>query len=223
MTLENLRKIARGMVPGLKTTVVSNALLDAIINSMVSDVTQMGRCLKTSTLFNVTSGTGTYNITSAVSDFLSMDSPGIWWDDGSQWQQLNPVTIKYLDDNYPTWRNDASGDPLRYAIDSDVITFHPTPNTTLASGFKIYHIKAPVDMSSITHYPFSGSTTEYPFLKIFDWAIIHGVVWKLKAIMNKSLAEYNKDEDFYTKALEKASAEFDKRIDISAVAKLGME
>ena len=55
MTLENLRKIARGMVPGLKTTVVSNALLDAIINSMVSDVTQMGRCLKTSTLFNVTS------------------------------------------------------------------------------------------------------------------------------------------------------------------------
>lgn len=185
MILDDLRLLARGYIPGAKASVITDVVLNLILNNGVKDIAAYTACLKKNISFDVISGQSEYIISTLIIDYLTPDKPGLWWNNGTRWEKLNPRTLKWLDDNRPNWRNLASGNPQDYSIDGNVITIVPNPITTLASGFKFYYGAKPVTMSSGDHYPFSGSTTEYPHLSIFDEAIINYAEWKINPILNK--------------------------------------
>ena len=179
MTFGNLKKLARGYIIGAKSKTVTNTILELITNAAVSDIAAYTACLKANKKFTVTAEQREYNLSSAIGDYLVPDKPGLYWYDGSNWQRLYPRTLKYLDTNFPYWRDDDSGDPKRYSIDSDVLTLHPKGDTTLSEGLHLYYAKKPPTMTSDSHYPFSGSTTELTHLTMFDDAILEYVEWKI--------------------------------------------
>lgn len=220
MILSDFRTIIRGSIPGLTIAKVDAVLLDKIINSMVTEIAAYVVAIKTNDTFNVTAETGTYDLSTILPSFLSPDKPGLWWNDGTQWKKVYPRTLKWLDTNRPNWRNLSSGNPKDFSIDGNVLTIVPTPNTTLANGFKFYYGKKPTPMTSDGHYPFSGSTTEYVYLSVFDWAIVNGVRWRLKPMLGQYRDEFNQDRQLYLDERERAFSVFKKRPDISSDAKM---
>ena len=219
MNLANLRTLARGYVPGYKTT--DNTFLDLVLNQGVIDIAAYTACLKTNTTFDVTADEDEYVLSTEVTDFLTMDKPGLWWNAGTaaapNWQQLDPRTLKYFDKHSLTWRDDDADDPLEYSIDGDILTVRPEPDTDLTDGFWIYYGKMPGTMSAGTHYAFSGSTTRYTHLEVFNDAIIAFARWKLQQALNKDQGDaYKLLENAYKRIREEAFSLFKRRLDISA-------
>ena len=185
MTLGNLITLSRAYIPGAKASVITDDVLKLIINSGVIDIAAYTRCLKKNKKFAVVADQQEYNLSSVIGDYLVMDRPGLWWSDGDQWLQLSASTLTALDKDRPIWRDESSGDPEEYSIDGDVLTIVPAPDTSLVEGFWLYYGGKPVDMVSNDQYPFTGTTTEYTHLSIFDWCIIKFVAWKVNPMLNK--------------------------------------
>ena len=201
MILTNLRALTRAMIPSAKLQVVDNTTLDLILNEGVKDIAAYTICLKSNKKFNVTAGQSEYNLSTALANYLTVDKSGLWWYNGSIWRPVYPKTLKWLDDNKPNWRSLGNGSPLHYTIDADILTVSPTPETTLASGFWLYYGKTPIPMVAEGSYPFSGSTTEFTHLSIFDMAIIMYAKNKISPMLNKdedanlSLQEYKRERE----------------------------
>ena len=185
MTLANLITLSRAYIPGAKATVITDDVLKLIINSAVIDIAAYTRCLKKNKKFAVVADQSEYNLSSVIGDYLVADKPGLWWNDGDQWMPLGASTLALLDKDRPIWRDEDSGDPEEYSINGDVLTTVPAPDTSLVDGFWLYYGGKPVDMVSNDQYPFTGSTTEYTHLSIFDWCIIKFVAWKVNPMLNK--------------------------------------
>ena len=161
----------------------------------------------------------------SIITLLAPDKPGLWWNAGTiaapDFKKLNPRTLAWLDDNRPNWRNLASGTPQDYSIDGDIITLVPAPVSALAGSLWLYYAKKPTDMSADGHYPFSGITTEYPQLSIFDEAILRYAKWKVQESLNKDGADnFRVLENAYKTAREEAKGMFQRRPDISHIAML---
>lgn len=215
MYLSQLRSVGRAMIPGAKVQVIDNTVFDLILNEGVKDIAAFTLCLKSNKKFNVTAETAEYNLSSAIEDYLAVDKPGLWWYNGTIWKQLYPKTLKWLDENVPNWRSVGSGNPLYYTIDGDIITVHPTPNTTLSSGFWLYYGKKPTPMTADGHYPFSGSTTELTHVSIFDMAILMYAKWKIEPMINKD-QDANLSMQEYLRERNEKQALFYRREDIIA-------
>lgn len=215
MTLSQLRTLARAMIPGAKLQVINNDVLDLILNEGVKDIAAYTICLKTNKKFNAEANVSEYNLSSKLGDYLTVDKPGLWWYNTSQWRPVYPKTLKWLDENKPNWRDSSSGSPLYYSIDADILTITPAPDTAATNGLWLYYGKKPTAMTAEGHYPFSGSTTELTHLSMFDMAIIKYAKWCIEPMLNKegdsnlSLQEYMKER------AEKMSLLY-KRKDISA-------
>jgi hypothetical protein len=201
MNLTNLLALARGMIPGAKPNVVDDLIIITVLNAGAVDIAAQSACLKANKKFNVVAGQSEYSIVGNISDYLCVDKPGLWWNNGTQWRPVYPKTLKWLDDNYPNWRDAGDGSPLNYSIDSDILTISPPPLTTLANGFWLYYGKKPEPMTQGDHFPFSGTTTEIAQLSIFDFALIYFAAWKLAPIINKmadanlSMQEYLRERE----------------------------
>jgi len=219
MKLSDLRIMARALIPGSKVGSIKNPLLDAILNAGVLDIATHTACLKTNKKFTVTAEDYDYSLSSVLGDYLVMDRPGIYWNAGTaaapDWQQLDPRTLKYFDRHSSDWRDDDSDDPLEYSIDGDVLTLRPTPDTTLANGLWIYYGKRPTPMTAPGHYSFSGSTTEYTHLSVFDDVILAYWEWKAQKILNKGQDQYKLKETAYRAIREEKFSLFKRRPDIS--------
>ena len=223
MTLNNLRILARALIPGAKESVISNTVLDLILNNGVRDIAAYTACLKTNKKFTVTADQFEYNLSTVIGNFLVVDKSGLWWNAGTaastNWEKLNPKTLKTIDKDRPTWRDEDSDDPQDYSIDGDILTLVPTPDTTLASGLWLYYGRVPTNMTTTSHYPFSGSTTEYAHLLVFDDAILAYAKWKILSSLNKKQDEALAVKEYMTIREEKFSL-FKRRPDISAYTKL---
>ena len=178
--------------------------------------------LKTNKKFTVTAEQQEYNLSTVLGDYLTMDKPGIWWNTGTaaapDWEELWPRTLKYFDRNSPDWRDENitdRDDPLSYSIDGDIITLRPTPDTTLVEGLWIYYGKRPNDMTAGSHFPFTGSSTEYTHLSVFDDAILAFVEWKLQKTLNKGQDPYDAKEKAYKRIRGEKQSLFERRLDIS--------
>jgi hypothetical protein len=144
-----------------------------------------------------------------------VDKSGLWWNNGTTFKPVNPRTLKWLDINVPNWRNRSSGSPLNYSIDADILTVSPPPETALTDGFWLYYGKKPTPMTENDHYPFSGSTTEFTHLSIFDFAIILFVKMRLEPMLNKN-ADANLSRQEYLQEREEKKNLFYRRKDISS-------
>ena len=220
MNLTNLRLLARAYVPGAKVAVVKNTTLDLILNQAVVDIASHTACLKTNKKFDVEADENEYSLSTELGDYLTMDKPGLWWNAGTgaapNWLQLDPRTLKYFNENTPTWRDDDADDPLAYSIDGDILTIRPEPDTDLTDGFHIYYGKMPSSMTSGSHFPFTGSSIEYDHMTIFDDAILAFWEWKAQKIVNKGQDPYKATEKAYKEIREEKSLLFNRRLDIGA-------
>jgi hypothetical protein len=202
------------MIPGAKLQVISDPVLDLVLNEGVKDIASYTACLKANKKFNVVAGQPEYVLSTEISDYLTVDKPGLWWDNGTKWVPVWPRTLKYLDENTPNWRDMENGVPRDYSIDGDILTVSPPPETALDNGFWLYYGKQPTPMTANEHYPFSGSTTELTHLSIFDFAIIAFAKWKIEPILNKD-QDANLSMQEYYRVREEKFTQFKQRKDVA--------
>ena len=222
MNLGNLKSLSRAQNPGAKLQKVGDTVLQLIINQGAIEISAYTICLKARQKFDVVEDVDEYLISEEISDFLVMDEPGIWWNDGSNWKKLLPETLKSLDEYWPNWRDLTSGDPTKYTIDGDILTIVRPPDTALVKGFWAYYGKKPVTMTKSSHYPFVGAANENPRLTIFDSTILAYVKWQLSSMLNKGV-EADKYMQLYRVDREEKNGLFNDRPDISSHAKMTME
>lgn len=178
MNLENLRTLSRLSIPSAKTSRIKLANLDLIINEVVKDINARLHLLNQDEKFNVVADQYKYDLSEIVSRFSKIDNLGLYWNAGTasstDWRRLKPVTVKYLDKNFPQWRDADSGDPIYYAEKGRYLYTYPTPSEALTDGFWLYFIENPISMSSDSDHPF-GNDIEIPEYSILTDVIIAGV------------------------------------------------
>jgi hypothetical protein len=215
MNLQNLRNLAREIIPSLKVdqkpneTTTTQIGLDLILNEAVKDIAAFTGCLPTNKKFNAVASQGTvanpYVLSTVIGNFFTMSGGGLCWNEGTaaspQWKTLNPRTIEWMNEHRNNWREIAAGTPEDYVIDGDNLIIVPAPVSSLASGFWLFYGKAPTVMSATSHFPFSGSTTELTHLSPFDMAIIYfarmviSPMYNLQTNENLSLSQYTKERN----------------------------
>ena len=207
MTLNEFRTLIRLYVPAAKKTRITNGTLDTLINKAVDDVNVYALAYKGNEKFNVVAEDAEYKWSSEITDFACLDESGIWWNDGTsaspEWKRMSPMTRKVLDAAFPAWKDDDSDDPLRYFLEEDNVTFHPTPETALTDGFWAFYVKVATAMTTGTHYPFTGSTVEITALRVLDDAIIDYVRWKLARPLGADQQGVLTERDYRTNLSEK--------------------
>ena len=181
MNLSNLRKLCRLSVPAAKKSRITTPSLDLIINEVVKDINARLKLLNQDEKFNVVADQYRYDLSDSeetVTRFSKIDNLGLYWNAGSatspDWKRLYSKTVKWLDKNFPQWRDADSSNPMYYAKKGRYLYICPTPDTALSSGFWLYYIQNPVPMSSNSSYPFGG-TVEISEYSILTDAIIAGV------------------------------------------------
>lgn len=214
MTLAQLRQLCRATIPTLKVSVADNTTLDLVINEAVKDIAAYTLCLKSNKKFNIVASQSGYNLSTVIGDYLVVDKSGLWHYNGSQWRQLYPRTLKYLDEYSPTWRDLAAGTPQYYFIEGDILTLSPKPSTAGTNYLWLYYAKKPTAMTQDTHFPFSGSTSEFTHLSIFDMAITKYVKWILDPVLNKD-QEANLSYQEYVRERQEKFLMFSRRKDIA--------
>ena len=182
MNLGNLITLARSYVPAAKKGVVPDSTLKIVMNEGALDAAVKSQCLRSNTKIDITENIDEYSLSIKLTRYAGMLKNGIWWNDGDQWNKLDPITLKWLDNNRPNWRNDSSDDPKRYTVESDVLYINPPPDTTLSQGLHIYYAQKPEIMTSNNHYPF-GHEREIPHLAILSEAILAYWMWKASYIV----------------------------------------
>jgi hypothetical protein len=123
--------------------------------------------------------------------------------------------LKYLDEFTPNWRDMENGNPFDYAITGDILTVSPAPETALTDGFWFYYAKQVTPMIQDEDYPFSGSTSEFTHLSIFDMAIVLYAKKTIEQILNKD-ADANLSLQEYVREREEKFMLFKRRKDISS-------
>lgn len=215
MNFGNLKILARACVPAAKANKIDDVQLALILNNGKNDVALKTICLKKNEKFDAVAEQKEYLLSTVLTDFLIIDKSGLWWSNGSQYRQLEPYTLKKLDEDFPYWRDASSGSPQRYSIDGNVITVHPKPNITLTSGFWIYYGAKSLSMSADSDYTFSGSI-EIPHLSILDDAILDYWKWQAYKITGEKEDVIRAAKDDYLREIEDKIFLLNKRIDISA-------
>ena len=211
-TLETLVRLA---VPGANLQVIDSPSLWVYINKGADDVNQRLKVRKANKTFDVVAGQAIYYISQVVPDFLCMDDSGLYWNNGSLWQQLLPKDRKWLDENVYSWRNFINGTPLYYMQENDILMPVPGPSLASTAGFWLYYIQAAVPMSNGNQYPFVGTTTEVPAYRCLDDGIILYCQWKLQALLGNK-AQGTMDFPAYLQELEKVEEIFVRRPDMTA-------
>ncbi len=186
MTLADLTKYIRMIIPVANNARIPPETLNLVINKAVRAVNSEGKVLTKSGYFNAVADTGEYTISllSSISDFVLVGQSGLWYNKGSvaspYYVQLEGADKPFLNKKNPNWHTQGSSDPNYAVFESNLITVNPKPSASLTNAFFLPdYVYKPTDMTSNAHYPFSGSTTEYAGLEVLDDAIIAYVRWIL--------------------------------------------
>ena len=182
------------------------------------DITKKTLCLRANKQFNVVAGQGQYDLNSVLGNYLTPDKSGLFWNNGTQFTEIYPRTLKWLDNFYPNWRSLSQGNPQFYSIDENILTVVLTPNTSLTNGFWFYYTPMSTDMVNATDYPFVGSANEILRLRIFDESLEAYARWKISPILNKD--QQDQTQIIYKSTLDEAAMLWDKRPDIFSEARL---
>lgn len=204
MTEAQLLSYSRLSVPEISDiSVISDSNLLIILNLACNEFIKQTDALPSSTTFSLVLDQTEYSLATYVPTFGKIRKEGLWIYNASttKWFQLESTTIPYLNVNYPSWLNTSSGLPQRFSLDGDIITLYPKASSTYAGSnyLKLYYYKRSVDMSSSTHYPFSGSTTQYSHLAEYEETLIDYVRYKVKKMVGKESDAEEAKQMFYTK------------------------
>lgn len=202
-----------------KTNQITDTLVETLIQEAVNDISRILELFPTSTTFNVQSEVQQYDLNSEITDLVKVREAGLKWYDGTNWNRLKAYTIEKLDEEYPYWEDDSSGDPLRYVIDGTNLIIHNKPDTALTDGFKLYYYKRPTQMDDDGDYPFSGTSTEIIMYEGLHVAILHYVRAYINLALDKKVT-YKESMDDYINELAKQAKVLKKRPDITKDTKV---
>ena len=182
MNLGELITMGRSRVPGAKSSVIDDDVIRIILNQGKDELCFYAKCLPVNEKFSTVASTEEYDLTSELTRYLMPQPSGLWWNAGSSaspnWQQLDAVTIGWLDKYKPAWRDASAGSPLYYYIEGDKANVHPKPTSSLTDGLWMYHYQKSADMSQDDDYPFGGSN-EISRLSVFSEALL--LYWEMRA------------------------------------------
>ena len=194
MNFGNLKILSRASVSKAVSDMISNQVLELIINEGTKDVAFRTKCLQEDSKFDVVADQYQYVLsdsTETVENYLFPDKSGLWWNAGSaaspDWQKLSPRTLEWLDENIPNWRAASSSNPKYYAVQGENLVLHPTPDTSLTDGFWFYFIKYPSTMTAAANYPFMYGTSEMTHLACLSDSIIKYARYKMLEMMKAEL------------------------------------
>lgn len=204
MTLSSLRSLARLIIPEINSTdVLSDANFLTLVNLAASEFIKETDALPTSSTFTITTNIQTYALSTFVSTFGKIRKEGAWIYNKVtlKWVQIDGTTIAYLNQKFPAWMNASAGLPLRFWIEGDEIGFDPKPSATYAGTnyAKIYYFKRSVDMSADAHYPFSGSTAQYPRLANYESTLLDYVKYLILPGLGKGVKAEEAKGMFYAR------------------------
>jgi hypothetical protein len=209
---------AESVLPSISTTQLCKR---DIINEAQLEFVRLTKCLSSEKRFTVTASNPTYSIITHIPDFMEFREEGIWHNrSGSttNWYRVKPTTMRYLDDKFPSWRNQSTSDLVNYYTqDGDTLTFKDTPSYTLTNGFRAYYYAIPSEVSSLTSYPFTN-TTESSRLKSYEKVLLVYYESRALGIMGFRDDANNKMLEFY-QLCSKSKGELDSRRDIAQDAK----
>lgn len=218
MNLNSWKSYIRAVIPAATISSVPDTMITQILCSGVLDITKKSLCLRTNKQFDVVEGQEEYDLNAVLGDFLTPDKSGLWWNNGTEFTEVFPKTLKWLDNFYPNWRSLSAGNPQFYSIDEDILTSVLTPNVSLTNGFWFYYTPMPVDMVNSGDFPFVGPGNEIKRLRIFDESLEAYCRWKISPMLDKD----NQDQTqiVYTSTLNEAKMLWDKRPDVFSESRL---
>lgn len=198
MTRGELKDMFFAEVASAKPAKFTDTVLDNIFKRAARDLAIYGVLLPTDSKFAAVADQSQYNLSSVLTNYLTPDRPGLWWNSGTvsvpSYKQLDAVTVEWMDINRRNWRDAEAGEPQVYWIEKNVLNVWPKPEDSLTDAFWFYYGQGAYNVGSDDEYFFYG-TTELPHLAIFDDALLSFAKWK-------SLGGLDKKDDYM--AAEKA-------------------
>ena len=217
MDLSSLKSLARLRVPQAPSGVVSDANLVILLNNGVLEITRKTKCLPVYSDFNTVADQMEYSLITQITDYLcplDKDLMHIYYYDGSEWAELDIVTLSYLNANHSNWQSDDSGTPERAVILGDTLYLHPKPDTAVTNGIRFYHCKKPIEMSANGDYPF-GNTAEISRLTPYHTIIVDYWVAEAFALLDindPGSPRRSRAENKYINSLMVMKAELDRDV-----------
>ncbi len=192
MKLSEFESFIRLIVPSANSQRVSQSRLRLLINKGVRKINVTGKVLTKKGYFNAVADTGEYTITdqSGILDYVLVGESGVWYNNGTEaspnYIEVEGADRTYLNEKIPNWHSAGSGQPKYAVFDPNLIVIVNKPSASLTNGFMLPdYVYNTVDMTLPDHYPFSGSTVEWPNLEVLDDAIIDYVRWMLRLSIGK--------------------------------------
>lgn len=221
MTRAQLKTIARATIPGAKKTTVKDTLLELFLQRAAYDVASRTICLPTRQRFDSVADLVEYDLSSVVADFLVIDKPGLWFKNTatSNYIRLFPRTVKWLDINRTTWRNEPADAPRYYYQNGNNLGMIPAHDTAIVEAFELWYGRKPAAMSNDNHYPFTGTTSQIARLEPLDDAILAYVEWQITKVLNKGQDAFRLKETQYERIVALKKLEINRRKDIVATYK----
>ena len=203
MKLSELKQLALIYTAGAKPNTFTSAIIDLMFKKAAEDVASYCIALPADKKIATTAEIADYNLATLITDFLVMDRPGVYWNQGTgaspNWKQLWPATMKFLDEKRPNWRSASSGAPQYFIIRNNILTIHPKSSATLADALWVYYGQKPATPSE-DQYFFYGAT-EYPHLSILDDVMLAYFKWKALGALGKD-DNYQLAENAYKRERE---------------------
>lgn len=224
MDLGELKLLARSYLKEATKRTIKDNVLELILNNGAVQVAKLAVCLPENKKIDGVANQQEYRLRDHITDFLTMDKPGVWYreDAMSDYQQLYPRTMKWLDRNNPNWRDETSSTPTYYAVKGDVLTVVPAFDTDVSDGLWVYYGAKPPRMNSEDHYPFGGSDL-LPHLEPLHETILLFWQWKGKMILNNGFDEYRAGEKMFLQEVARQASMFKRRADVNASDKTRMQ
>ena len=151
--LTTLEQLVRLAIPGANLQVINSPNLWIYINKGAQDVNQRLKVRRKNVQFNGVASKQDYALSTLLPDFVCMDDSGLYYQNGSLWQQLLPKDRKWLDENVYSWRNFIAGTPLYYIQENDDLAIIPAPSVVYTPAYWIYYIEQVVQMSNGNQFP----------------------------------------------------------------------
>ena len=204
MVQSSLLSYLRIKIPEIASTdVISDVNLLIVLNLACTEFIKETDALPTSGTFNLVLNQSEYSLSTCLPTYGKVRKEGLWIYNlvNTKWTRLDPTTIPYLNQNYPSWLNTAAGLPYRYSLDGDTLTLHPKASSTYAGNnyLKLFYYKRSVDMSNSSHYPFAGATIQYTHLANYERVLIDYVRYEVKEMLGKAQDAAKDQMAFYTK------------------------
>lgn len=214
MKYSDLKSLARAYVPQATVEQIDDTNLGLLLRQGALDVATRLSCLKTDGTFASVADQRNYVLSSLLTRYLNLEKSGIWWLNGTVYEQVHAKTITWLDKNKVSWRNEASGSPIDYAIDADEVIFSPPPSSSVSAAFKVYFSQIPPTPDNDDWYPFGGAT-EITRLAPLSECILYYYKWKALGILGKPQEMDAFKQSYLAEVYEKRQF-IDTRKDISA-------